>query len=492
MPHLIRKLTVLALTLLTLAGSGVLPAAAAPGDPDYDTATAQGFVEGYAARHSLPGASYVVVHDGRPVTVGGTGNLTPTTPASVGSLSKSFTAFAVLQLVDQGRLDLDSPVVDHLPGFTVRGADPGVITVRMLLSHTSGLPNPTLVATTGSLADDVAAISELSVSSPPGTSYAYSNLNYRTLALLVEVLSGQPFDSYLRDHVFEPLGMHQTTSVITAGALPGLDAGHVTAYGLAIPLPELAADVGGSGGVISTAEDMGAWLAMQQRGGTAPDRTRLLSAELVEQSHTRQPAAGSYGFGWQHTSTADPARIGHDGSLTRYSAREDLVPSNGYAVAVLLDSFTPTQQHPFALGTGLIDVAEGETPEVGAPVATLIDLALGALTLLVLVVGTRQVRGVAAWTGRRRNHPWWRRIVRLVPQAVMPAVSLLLFVGLTLGRGNPATPVDVFGLWPAAAVLVLVAGVTGVAVIVARLRAWPRSEEEGPDRQGGHDGPDQQ
>lgn len=282
-------------------------------------------------------------------------------------------------------------------------------------------------------------------------------------------MAGQPFDEYLAEHVFEPLGMEDTTSVVSSGADPVFTTGHVTAYGTSVRIPEMVRDVGGSGGVISTAHDMARWLAMQQRGGTTEDGERLLSAELVEESHTRQPNAGTYGLGWQHTSTASPARVGHDGALTRFSARIDLVPSTGQGAVVLLDSYTPTFQHPFEISTGLVDLRGGGTADPGTPTATVVDLVLGGLTVLVLVLGVRGVLRSGRWAARRATRPWWWLAARLLPQAIMPAAAVVLFVGLTAGADNPATPQDAFGLWPAATALVLTAGVVGVALVVARV-----------------------
>lgn len=430
------------------------------------------FVSDYTSRHGLPGASYAMVKNGEVVTTGASGDVSTDTPMAIGSVSKSFTAFTVLQLVDSGKVDLDAPITDYLPDFSVRGADASAITVRMLLSHTSGLPNPTLVATTGSLKGSVALIADFEVASKPGSTYAYSNFNYRTLARMVEVVDGQGFDDYLDENIFTPLGMDDTTSVVTAADRPGLDAGHVTAYGLWLPVPELTADIGGSGGVISTAEDMAKWMGMQQRGGTTAEGTRILSADLIEESHIPQPNAGHYGLGWELTSTADPARVGHSGSLMSYSARQDLVPSSGYATVVLLDSFTTIHEHQFDISTGLIDISEGKDPGLGFPLAIIVDLCLGALTLLALALGIRGLRRSGRWARKRAEHPWWRRILRLLPQAIMPMLALVTFVGLTLGQGNPATPLNVFGLWPALMVLIAVGGLIGVVLIVARLRAF--------------------
>jgi CubicO group peptidase (beta-lactamase class C family) len=436
---------------------------------------AAAYVADYVQRHGLPGAAYAVVKDGEVVTAGGAGGVSADTPMPVASVSKSITAFAVLQLVDRGLVELDGPVTDYLPSFSVRGAGPGDITVRMLLDHTSGLPNPMIVPNTGALADDVEHIAQLTVASAPGASYRYSNLNYWTLAYLVETVSGEAFNTYLHEEIFAPLGMDDTHSVLSVADSPVFGEGHVTAYGTSFPIPEMAGNVIGSGGVLSTARDVTSWLGMQQRGGTTEAGERLLSAELVAESHTVQRNAGTYGLGWQHTSTAEPPRVGHDGSLTRWSARVDLVPSSGYGVVVLLDSYTPTFQHPFEISTGLIELTEGSTPAPGAPTATIIDLVLAGCTVLVVLLGVRGVRRSRQWSGSRAGFPVWRFVLRQLPQAVMPVLAGVLFFGLTAGADNPATPVDAFGLWPAATTLLLVAGVVGVVLIAVRTARWRRA-----------------
>ncbi|GAA1491342.1 serine hydrolase domain-containing protein [Brachybacterium sacelli] len=478
---LVRRILVLSIVIACLLGTSMLAAPRVEADPgarDYDAAAAEHFVSSYAERNGLAGAAYVVVEDGDVVTTGAAGDVQPDTPMSIGSLSKSFTAFSVLQQVDRGKIELDASITDYLPNFSVLGADPSRITVRMLLDHTSGLPNPLVLEPTGTLAGDVAGIADLSSASTPGTSYLYSNLNYRTLALLVQTVSGEPFDKYLDRHIFTPLGMDHTTSVLTVSDRQGLDGGSVSAYGFAVHLPELKASVGGAGGVISTAEDMGSWLAVQQAGGITADGTRLLSTDLVEQSHEKQPHAGTYAMGWQHTSTTDPARIGHDGELTKYSARQDLVPSNGYATAVLLNTFTPTISHPFEISTGLIDISEGHTPSVRAPTSTIIDLAIAVATLLVAALGMRGIMRARVWARERRSHRWWRRLLRLLPQAVMPALAAFVFFGLTAGARNPATPLDAFALWPAATTFILIAGIVGTFLITARLVAFCSSHSK--------------
>src|SRR5699024_12009745 len=97
------------------------------------------------------------------------------TPVRIASVSKPVTAFAVLQLVDDGDIRLDDPVTSVLPELYVGGTDPDAITIRMLLSHTSGLPQPTILTATGSYTQSVANIADLSVVSARGTHHTSSN-----------------------------------------------------------------------------------------------------------------------------------------------------------------------------------------------------------------------------------------------------------------------------------------------------------------------------
>src|SRR5690606_36490374 len=273
---------------LSVVGASAAPAAAEPPD-GFSPQQVDAFVTGYLDRHGLPGAAVAVVKDGEVVHEAGYGEdsagnaITEHSRLRIASVSKSFTAFAVLKLVDEGRVDLDAPVAEYLPGF--RPGDG--ITVRQLLSHASGLPNPAIVAPAHTPAEGVARIEDWELSSEPGTSYAYSNANYWTASRIVEEVGGRPFGDHLAEEVFSPLGMADTVGTTTTrDPVDGLADGHVTAYGGAFPAPEPEEMNSGAGSVVSTSHDMAAWLAMQQRGGVGPGGERLLSEELIEESHT--------------------------------------------------------------------------------------------------------------------------------------------------------------------------------------------------------------
>jgi len=173
----------------------------------------------------IPGAALGIVKDGEVVhlqTFGSAskdeGAVTVTTPFKIGSMSKSFTALAVMQLVEAGKIQLDAPVQQYLPEFRV--ADPEAskrITVRHLLNQVSGIPtsagmNYVFRTDTGedALEREVARSKNVKLTHEPGTTFQYSNRNYTTLGLLIKVVSGQSYEDYVQAHVLQPLGMQQS------------------------------------------------------------------------------------------------------------------------------------------------------------------------------------------------------------------------------------------------------------------------------------------
>lgn len=170
---------------------------------DLDLRAVDRCVDAHLERVGLPGAVIVITRGNEPLYVHGYGHdsrgnpMTDTTPVPIASLSKSFTALAVMQLVDDGRVDLDVPVVRYLPEFMMADPRSTRITVRQLLDHTSGMadasfPEKSLPAPS-SLQESVASLREASLSADPGTKFQYHNPNYWVAARLVEVVSGERF-----------------------------------------------------------------------------------------------------------------------------------------------------------------------------------------------------------------------------------------------------------------------------------------------------------
>src|SRR5262245_38601091 len=176
-------------------------------------ATVDGYLSSALESTGLPGVSVVVTHGDRIVAATGAGHdsrgrlVTADTPMRVASVSKSFTAAAVMTLVSAGKLALSTEVASLLPF-------PRGITVRQLLNQTSGIDDSSVdvgrLTSARTLKEYVSLLAPVEPAAPPGTRWAYSNVNYDVAARLVEVVSGQPFDEYLRAEVFGPLGMRDS------------------------------------------------------------------------------------------------------------------------------------------------------------------------------------------------------------------------------------------------------------------------------------------
>jgi CubicO group peptidase (beta-lactamase class C family) len=445
----------------------------------FDTTNVDKYVTNYLQKNGLPGAAIVVVKDGKVLYEKGFGHdsdgkpLTAKSKIGIASGTKPFTAFAVLQLVDEGKINLDEPIVNYLSEITLDDPRWKEVTVRQLLSHTSGLPSPTIVSPANTLKDGLERLQDWKLQSDPGEKHFYSNANYWTLAYLVEQISGLNFNDYLTQKVFQPLGMTDSISAVNSGDIVkelGVPRGYVTLYGTAIPSSELEKMFSGSGSILTTASDMGKWLSMHTNEGKNKNEEPLLSRELLKESYSPQTGSEKYGFGWSLSSpNIKPARISHSGSISTFQSQQDIVPSSGYAVAVLLNSFTPTFEHAYEISSGIIQLTEGHTPEMKAPTSKIIDLSLGFITLVYLILGIRGILRSKKWADKRKEHPAWRFYLRLLPQLI-PVIGIgwLLFIVPTL-KDNSSTMLDAFGLFPAAIIFLTIVFIVGFVLAILRV-----------------------
>lgn len=207
------------------------------------------------------------------------------------SISKIFTATAVMQLVEQGRLGLDDRVAVHLPRFAENGK--GEVTVRHLLTHVGGLPAfIDLYSAHPDVPSRLDAVLTVAPTSPPGTAYVYSDLGLITLGLIVEELSGQGLDEYVREHITGPLGMTETMYNPPAELRDRIAATeYVDYYGRLVhghvhdENAHSLGGVAGHAGVFSTARDL-AILAQMFLGGGRYGDARILEAGTVQDMFT--------------------------------------------------------------------------------------------------------------------------------------------------------------------------------------------------------------
>jgi CubicO group peptidase (beta-lactamase class C family) len=244
----------------------------------------------------IPGLALGIVHGDQIVHLRGFGvanpagqPVTPRTPFILGSLSKSFTAVAIMQLIEAGKMELDAPVQRYLPWFRVADSNASAqMKVYHLLHQTSGLPTTAgaeAMAGTGqaSLEQRVRELRSVVLTAPVGSSFHYSNANYLVLGLLVQVVSGQSYSAYIQQHIFAPLQMHHSFVSLAQATQHGLATGYRWWFGVPLPasLPYLS-DQLPAAFLISSAQDMTHYLIAHLSNGSYQRRSVLAGWAMCE------------------------------------------------------------------------------------------------------------------------------------------------------------------------------------------------------------------
>ncbi|MDP9100628.1 MAG: beta-lactamase family protein [Actinomycetota bacterium] len=309
-----------------------------------------------AEKFDVPGASLGIWRSGE-VLEAATGVLNTSTGVrtttesvfQIGSITKVWTACLVMQLVDEGLLDLDEPVVTYLPDFRV--ADPDVtsaVTCRHLLAHSSGIDGDLFLDT--GRGDDcvekyVAACAELGQNHPLGVTMSYCNSGYTVLGRVIEVLRGTTWDAALRTFLSAPLGLTHTVTLPEEALLFRAATGHVQPPGGELapaPVWGIFRSAGPAGLICSTPREVLAFAAMHLSGGTAAEGARVLSARSVEQMQVPQvevpdkyTLGSHWGLGWILFTWGGKRVFGHDGGTIGQSAFLRVVPDSEVAVCLL-------------------------------------------------------------------------------------------------------------------------------------------------------------
>ncbi|WP_127794320.1 serine hydrolase [Agromyces sp. LHK192] len=335
-----------------------------PTAPTAPLATAEGIREWLEAElprliesHGVPAAAAGVLVDGEVVghATGvlhlGTGvEATDDALFQIGSITKVWTATLVMQLVDDGLLDLDVPIRTYLPEFRIADEDAAaVITARHLLSHQAGFEGD-LFTDTGR-GDDcvekyVATLADTPQLFEPGTQFSYNNAGYVVLGRLVEVLRDGAYDDVLTERLLRPLGLAHAAPGPYEAIMHRVAQGHLPGpEGVLVPAPiwSLVRSNGPAGSTLAMrVADLLAFARMHASGGLAADGTRVLSEASVAAMQEVQvgvPDIGlmgeSWGLGWELDPTPAGPMISHDGSTIGQNAFLRVLPEAGVAVALL-------------------------------------------------------------------------------------------------------------------------------------------------------------
>jgi CubicO group peptidase (beta-lactamase class C family) len=323
---------------------------------------AQQVLDRLCAARGIPGAVFGVVVDGVvTVATSGMANLNTGLPVvrdtlfQAGSIGKSYTATAIMQLVDDDCLDLDAPLREYVPDLEFADATvTKTLTSRQVLSHTAGIDGDRLDEDFScGRGDDcvaryVAGLTDLPLITEPGGLWSYCNSGYVVLGRVVEVLTGMTYEQAITTRILEPLGVSNTLFFPGDMVTHSLAVGHVRQGeepAVVAPKWEMSRAAGPAGATINTTiDDLLAFAQMHLRGGVAADGTRVLSEASTRTMQEQQASCpepellgDGWGLGWFLRTGTGPTVIGHDGNTIGETACLRLIPEHNVAWALLMN-----------------------------------------------------------------------------------------------------------------------------------------------------------
>ena len=334
-----RRISALAGVLVALGG---LLAGTAHADLVDDYVAAQ------MRRQQVPGLSLAVVQDGRVVKQQGYGfadlelkvPVTPETVFEIGSITKQFVAVALMTLVEQDKINLDEPASRYLSDLPPAWH---AVTVRQLLTHTSGIPDFEEILGYGAYRTPTTAPQLIAVAAakpmdfPPGAQWHYSNTGYYLLGLIIEKVSGAPYATLIENRILEPAGMTRTRSSVPTEIIAGRASGYALEDHRIVNRDAIQPTaVGGAGDLVSTTGDLVKWNAML-------DAQSVLATESYAQIWSNQALAdgspSGYGFGWFVSPVRGHRAQEHSGGTAGFSSDILRLPDDRVTVIVLTNSY---------------------------------------------------------------------------------------------------------------------------------------------------------
>lgn len=311
-------------------------------------------IRGEIARWAVPGIAVGVLKEGETTLLAaGTANLNsgqavaPGTLFQIGSITKIFLTTAVMRLVDEGKVSLDAPLATYLPDLRLVDADlPNRLTLRHLVTHTSGLFGDHFVDFgwgDDATARYLASLAELRQVHAPDETWSYCNSGFVIAGRIIEVVTGKPFETALRELVLDPLGLQHSFLFANEAIVHAVAAGHLHGDDgrntVATPWP-IARCSNAAGGIVASTADLLRFAAFHMGDGTAGGE-RVLSADSLKAMQTPQVRlndAIEWGLGWRLSSVDGVRTVAHDGGTNGFNAQFTVVPERNWAIAALTNS----------------------------------------------------------------------------------------------------------------------------------------------------------
>ena len=411
------------------------------------------FIAEQLAAWEVPGCAVSAVRDGRVELIGGWGlrdtdaglPVTQDTLFAIGSTTKAFTATTVGALVDEGLLDWDRPLRDYVPGVQLHDSFASDrLTVADLLSHRSGLPRHDFTwvgQPARSRAEIVRALRFLPLSRDLRQEFQYCNLGYLAAGHVVEALSGVSWEEFVRDRIFEPLGMHRTNLSVAEMLADGDHSAAYTRRGGVIrdvpqrPLPAVAP----AGAINSSAADMSRWLLAQLAGGQLDGATVMSPATAKRQltPHMLMPGGEevpgltqyAYGLGWTIGRYREHKVAMHSGGIDGFATHCVLLPDDGIGVTVLTNTSASVMHLVVALrvldellGAEPLDAFGFLKPRFDAVMAGSRE----ARTARRIVPGAPQARPLSAYAGQYEHPGYGTLSIAFDGQALRPSLGTMV------------------------------------------------------------------
>jgi len=449
------------------------------------------FIQSQMRRHNLPGVAVAVTQGEEIIYMQGFGKaakgqaMTADTPMYIGSLSKSFTALAIMQLHEQEKLDIDMPVKTYLPEFVIADKDAmETITIRNLLNHASGLSDFSYIPQHGtdvSIMDGIKEMGEAELSAPIGTTFQYFNSNYAILGAVIEKVSGMPYADYIEEYIYAPLEMDNSYTDQEEASQAGLPSGYTSVFGfsLARQQPFRQYDLPG-GYLMMSVRDLSKYLRMQANKGSF-NGVSLLDAEWVEEMHEPQPGLDvPYGMGWFSYDDFGTRLIQHGGTNENFHTSGMIFPEKDMTIAILVNKNSILHalfSHP-NLNDGVKGIAIGLPMPNNIVPLRLVGYAMLAGFLINIVMSVRVLFKMDAWMQSYNKKKSIGKVWDIGSHFIIPAVlvvflpigiELFLNRGFTWQAGWSQAPDGMLWLWTGI-VLDLVTGVTKAITMAHRER----------------------
>lgn len=403
-----------------------------------DFSAIDAYVNSQMSKYRIPGLALAIIHGDQIVYMRGYGianqagdPVTQQTSFIIGSTGKSITATAMMLLVDEGKVDLDAPVQKYLPWFRLSDeAASKQVTVRMLLNHASGIPGDAGAASKAysdesldALEEQVRSFSTVKLSHTPGTSYEYANANYQIAGMVIQAVSGQSFQDFIRERIYTPLDMRNSFTSKDEARQHGMATGYRYWFGYPLPADNLPYSYKQfpAGWYICSVEDLAHYLILHMNNGRYGDKT-LVSADGMAELH--RPVLNDYAMGWVVVNGI----ISHNGGVPNYGSGLYFDSNTDYGVVALFNADQGEFYSPVhVIAPSVLEMLDGRQPFLPTPDTwhNIMIPALAITLILQVVWFLLSAWAIRRWGNNRRNQPKY-----LVTKLIWLIVPLIFELGL--------------------------------------------------------------